>query len=152
MSQGNHICLDKKIIYEEDIPTSGMHRPVWVTYGEYVFMVWLNIFNFDSNLNKLNWKFKPRERWIHAIEHGAAVFLYDPCASEIEIAKFKQLAKSCLRRHVITPSNSLGERFNVVTYGCRLRMSQITGYENEIITYLKVVSIMIQQAKVKFLK
>lgn len=83
--------------------------------------------------------FKPPQRWIHAIEHGAAAFLYNPCASKSEIKIFKQLAKSCLRRHIITPNKDLpiDEPFNVVTFGCRLRVNRVSNYEDVIIDYLK---------------
>ena len=34
---------------------------------------------------------------------GGLAFLYHPCAPEEQVLKLKELAKSCLRRHVITP-------------------------------------------------
>lgn len=42
------------------------------------------------------------------LQHGAAVFLYHPCADEVEIKKLKDLARSCLRKHIITPYRPLG--------------------------------------------
>ncbi len=62
---------------------TGQLRPVWTTYVEYLYM--------------------PPQRWIHAIEHGAATFLYNPCADHSEINLFKKLAKKRLRRHILTP-------------------------------------------------
>ena len=48
--KGFHVCLTEAIEYKEKVPTGGPHRPVWVTYGDYVYM--------------------PPKRWLHAIEHG----------------------------------------------------------------------------------
>jgi hypothetical protein len=98
----------------------GQHRPVWTTYGEYLFM--------------------PPQRWIHAIEHGAATFLYNPCADHSEIHLFKNLAKKCLRRHILTPFVNLPDELNfvIVTFGCRLEMNKVSGNEDKIKDYLRV--------------
>ena len=37
------------------------------------------------------------------LQRGGLAFLYHPCAPEEQVMKLKELAKSCLRRHVITP-------------------------------------------------
>jgi len=79
-----HICINKHIYYDEALPASGAHRPVWPTYGTY--------------------KYLPVQRWVHSLEHGAAVFLYHPCTSKENVAQLQKLANSCLYRHVITPS------------------------------------------------
>lgn len=74
------------------------------------------------------------------MEHGAAVFLYNPCAPKDQIEKFKKLAKGCLRRHVITPYKKLpnNELFNIVTFGCRLKINKIDGFESKIADHLRV--------------
>ncbi len=41
------------------------------------------------------------------IQYGAVAFLYHPCAPLGEVMKLKRLARSCLQRHVITPSRDL---------------------------------------------
>ena len=68
------------------------------------------------------------------------MFLYNPCADENEIEHFRDLARSCLRRHVITPYKKLpqGELFSVVTFGCRLALGSVYGFEGEIVDYLRV--------------
>ena len=38
-AKGYHVCLKERISYDEDVPIGGPHRPVWVTYGEYYYMV-----------------------------------------------------------------------------------------------------------------
>jgi hypothetical protein len=37
------------------------------------------------------------------LQHGGVAFLYHPCADSGEVEKLKEIAKSCLRRYVITP-------------------------------------------------
>ena len=71
---------------------------------------------------------------------GAAIFLYNPCGNIDEINRFKKIAKSCLRKHVITPNKNLPttELFNIVTYGCRLRFNKVENNMHEIIDYIKV--------------
>ena len=50
------------------------------------------------------------------------------------------MARKCLRRHIITPYKHLpnDELFSVVTYGCRLKLNRVFGYEDEIASYLRV--------------
>jgi len=45
--------------YPTGIPVSGYHRPKWPEYGEY--------------------KYIPPLRSVHALEHGAILFMYHPC-------------------------------------------------------------------------
>lgn len=66
---------------------SGTHRPLWAKYGSY--------------------KFLPKQRWIHNLEHGAVVMLYHPCANRLEVNILRNLVEKCLYRHVITPYNLL---------------------------------------------
>ena len=80
---------------------------------------------------------------MHSIEHGAAAFLYDPCADQKEIDAFKSLAKSCLRRHIITPYKNLpkNETFSVATFSCRLKLNKVIGMEDKIVSYLRAHAI-----------
>nr|XP_050849830.1 uncharacterized protein LOC127063748 isoform X3 [Vespula vulgaris] len=84
-----HKCMNEKIEYDSDIPIYGTHRALWPVYGEY--------------------KFLPKQRWLHSMEHGAVVMLYHPCANPLEVKRLKSLIKGCLRRHIITPYNLLEE-------------------------------------------
>lgn len=99
-----HYCMYEEVIYNSKIPTFGGHRPLWPKYGEY--------------------KFVPKQRWLHNLEHGGIVALYHPCADLREISLFKTLVKNCLRRHVITPYKDVGHDrpFVLVAWGVRLRM------------------------------
>ena len=40
---------------------------------------------------------------IMSAQHGGAVFLYHPCARPEQIELLKSLARTCLRKHVVTP-------------------------------------------------
>lgn len=102
-----HKCMYDKIEYDDDIPVYGTHRPLWPVYGEY--------------------KYLPKQRWLHNMEHGAVVMLYHPCANPLEVKRLKSLVKGCLWRHVITPYNLLDEDrpLALLTWGCRLTMSYV---------------------------
>ncbi|XP_044270695.1 uncharacterized protein LOC123015176 [Tribolium madens] len=102
-----HKCMSESINYNVIVPTFGTHRPLWAKYGEY--------------------KFLPRQRWVHNLEHGAVVMLYHPCADKNEVNFLRKLVKKCLYRHVITPYNLLSAQrpLALVTWGHRLEMSKV---------------------------
>lgn len=102
-----HVCLPDPIIYEEAIPTSGSHRPLWPMYGEYLYL--------------------PPQRWVHSLEHGAAVFLYHPCVDKKQLKLFKEIAFKCLKKIIITPYKKVPEEqpFVVVTYQAKLMMNTV---------------------------
>ncbi|XP_033219057.1 uncharacterized protein LOC117174252 [Belonocnema kinseyi] len=102
-----HKCMHEPIEYDDPIPLFGSHRPIWPVYGEY--------------------KFVPRQRWIHNAEHGAVVMLYHPCANPLEVKRLKALVTGCMWRHIISPSNllSMERPLALVTWGCRLTMSYV---------------------------
>ncbi|KAM0733234.1 Tumor protein p53-inducible protein 13 [Formica fusca] len=102
-----HKCMNQKIEYDDDIPIYGPHRPLWPVYGEY--------------------KFLPKQRWLHNLEHGAIVMLYHPCANPLEVERLKNLVNKCLWRHVITPYSYLNEEhpLALLSWGCRLTMSYV---------------------------
>ncbi|XP_018396394.1 PREDICTED: uncharacterized protein LOC108774724 isoform X1 [Cyphomyrmex costatus] len=84
-----HKCMNQKIEYDSIIPLYGPHRPLWPVYGEY--------------------KYVPKQRWLHSLEHGAIVMLYHPCANPSEVKRLKNLVSKCLWRHIITPYSYLEE-------------------------------------------
>ena len=49
----------------------------------------------------------PKERWLHNIEHGAIIMLYDPCVLQSEVEKLRNIVRSCIKKHVITPTTFL---------------------------------------------
>jgi hypothetical protein len=68
------------------------------------------------------------------------VFLYDPCADNTDRQIFRELAKNCLSRHIITPYKNFPdqEKFNLVSFGCRLGMNRVIGNQKAIIAYIRV--------------
>ncbi|XP_076434876.1 uncharacterized protein LOC143274824 isoform X2 [Babylonia areolata] len=104
-SEPIHVCLPTEISYVNTPPTSGRHRPNWPAYGEYLYV--------------------PPQRWLHSLEHGAVVMLYHPCADPGEVSALRDLVRSCLRRHIISPYRLLppDTPLALLTWGCRLMMS-----------------------------
>ena len=104
-------------------------------------------------------RFVPKERWLHNIEHGAVVMLYDPCTLQSEVNKLKRIVRTCIKKHIITPTTFLSpERvshlfvfmFNIllhnnllplfqpmalIAWGCRLEFSVVN--EEEIIQFIR---------------
>ncbi|XP_075221090.1 uncharacterized protein LOC142324201 isoform X1 [Lycorma delicatula] len=102
-----HACMDKEIHYDSFLPTFGTHRPAWARYGEY--------------------KFLPRQRWLHNLEHGGVVMLYHPCAHPLMVSKLRDIVTSCLYRHIISPYTLLSEKrpLAIVTWGWAMIMSHV---------------------------
>jgi hypothetical protein len=99
-STDNH-HTDDPIDYPDPPPTSGPHNPCWATWGVHDMPV------LD-------------ERWVHNLEHGGIVFLYncpDGCAADV--ATLSQLVMSHPRT-VLTSYPQLPNRFAAVAWGHRL--------------------------------
>ncbi|KAK6620410.1 hypothetical protein RUM44_006811 [Polyplax serrata] len=112
-----HFCMDTEITYDHQLPTFGPHRPLWPVFGEY--------------------KFLPKQRWLHTLEHGGIVALYHPCADLREISLLKKLVKSCLRRYVISPSRELSKErpLALLAWGARYTMSVV--YPNAVRKFIR---------------
>lgn len=97
---------------------SGTHRGVWPVYGEYIYV--------------------PAQRWIHNLEHGGIVALYHPCANLRLVDTLKELVRSCLFRHIITPYEKLTpERpFALVAWGRSFETSIIN--REQIIGFIRM--------------
>lgn len=102
-----HICMENRIVYNQSIPSSGPHRPLWPKYGEYAYV--------------------PPQRWLHNIEHGAAVFLYHPCLEIGQIEALRAVAiRTIPKKHIITPYNLPKDLpLAVVTWRCVLQMNAV---------------------------
>ncbi|CAG2113540.1 unnamed protein product, partial [Medioppia subpectinata] len=128
-----HHCIAEQIVYNETLTTYGDHRPLWPVFGEY--------------------KFVPKQRWLHNIEHGAIVMLYHPCANKGEtvgivmlyhpcankvmVSRLRALVTSCIRKHIITPYNLMDRErpLALIAWGCRLTMSSVN--INDVISFIK---------------
>ncbi|XP_053311820.1 tumor protein p53-inducible protein 13 [Spea bombifrons] len=82
-----HACMDTKIEYTSRIPNSGMHRPKWAKYGEYIYC--------------------PPQRWVHNLKKGGVSFLYHPCVNPQLKEELAKVARSSMYKHIITPLKSL---------------------------------------------
>jgi hypothetical protein len=87
--------------YADPPPTSGPHNPCWGRWGVH-----------DEPLAP--------ERWVHNLEHGGVVFLYNcPDGCEEEVAALKAI-NSTRYRTIVTAYAALPTRFAVVSWGHRL--------------------------------
>ncbi|KAM8977047.1 tumor protein p53-inducible protein 13 [Pelodytes ibericus] len=100
-------CIDTQIRYTSPIPNSGVHRPKWAKYGDYIYC--------------------PPQRWVHNLKIGGVAFLYHPCVHPQLKEELSQVARSCMYKHVITPLQSLSrERPLALAAWCStLEMSQV---------------------------
>ncbi|XP_063306080.1 tumor protein p53-inducible protein 13 isoform X2 [Pelobates fuscus] len=100
-------CMDTQIVYTSPIPNSGVHRPKWAKYGEYIYC--------------------PPQRWVHSLKRGAVAFLYHPCVHPELKEEFSLVARSCLYKHIITPLHSLSKDrpLALAAWSSTLEMSHI---------------------------
>lgn len=90
------------VTYRDPPPTSGPHNPCWGHWDVYD----------DAPL--------PAERWVHNLEHGGVVFLYNcPDGCEPEVARLRELHRT-RPRTIVTAYADLPTRFGVVSWGHRL--------------------------------
>ncbi|XP_048468719.1 uncharacterized protein tp53i13 [Rhincodon typus] len=99
--------MGERIEYDEQIPTSGMYRPIWAAYGEYLYV--------------------PPQRWVHNLQRGGVAFLYHPCVHPRLKEELSLLARACKYQHIITPHLNLSQQWPLalVTWGKSLEMSTI---------------------------
>ncbi|XP_051891679.1 uncharacterized protein tp53i13 [Pristis pectinata] len=105
--KATHVCMDKQIVYNMRIPNSGMHRPNWAVYGEYLFV--------------------PAQRWVHNLQCGGIAFLYHPCTHPSLKEELSLLARACVYKHIITPHLNLTQErpLALVAWGKSLEMSEV---------------------------
>lgn len=87
--------------YLDPPPTNGAHNPCWARWGVHATEV------LD-------------DRWVHNLEHGGVVFLYNcPQGCADDIAALERFA-SAQRRTLVSPYAALPTRFGVVAWSHRL--------------------------------
>jgi hypothetical protein len=90
-----------EIDYPDPPPAGGAHNPCWLPFGVY-----------DSE--------PPDERWVHNMEHGAVVFLYNcPDGCPDEVAELEIMAAS-RPFALVAPYAALPGRYAAVAWGFRL--------------------------------
>ena len=97
-----HVPEGSAVSYQSNPPASGPHYPVWLRYREYTAPM-------------------ARGYWVHNLEHGAVVFLYNcPSGCPNEVARLRSLVAACGVFAVLTPYDRLPGRFAAVSWGHRL--------------------------------
>jgi hypothetical protein len=96
LHEANAKCTDVHLTYTEHPPSSGDYRPLRPKYGTYEYL--------------------PPQRWLSALQYGAVVFLYHPCTPLDQVSQLKQLARSCLWRHFVSPYPLLDPEWVSHTY------------------------------------
>ncbi|XP_045135291.1 uncharacterized protein LOC123518541 isoform X1 [Portunus trituberculatus] len=112
-----HVCMNQKLSYNTTLPTYGPHRPLWPVFGEY--------------------KFVPVQRWLHSLEHGGIVMLYDPCTEPLLVEQLRKILTGCFRKHIITPYTLLSKErpLALMAWGCSLEMATVN--EAEVKAFIK---------------
>jgi len=96
--------VDGPIDYPDPPPAGGNHNPCWAIWG-------------------IHTDFVPAERWVHNLEHGGIVFLYNcPDGCGTDATALSQIT-TFVGRHeqaLITPYAGMKQKFAVVSWGHRL--------------------------------
>ena len=95
--------LPEPLDYDDAPPTNGDHADCWTAWGEHTEEV-------------------PDERWVHNLEHGGVVFLYncpDGCADDLA-ALSAWTATLPAGRWVLSPYSLMDSRFAAVAWRNRL--------------------------------
>lgn len=103
-----HVAEPTPVTYQANPPASGPHWPLWqMPWGAYA--------------NEL-----PRERWVHNLEHGGVVMLYNcPSGCADVVAQLVNLRDATPpdqfneQRFIITPDSVMPNKLAVVAWGWR---------------------------------
>ncbi|MEZ0313842.1 MAG: DUF3105 domain-containing protein [Myxococcota bacterium] len=100
---GNRQHTLSDVAYETLPPSGGQHDPCWVPWGIYDHAV-------------------RTERWVHNLEHGGLVFLYDcPEGCDDDVAALTAFVESLPPgRAVMAPYAEMDSRVAVVSWGVRM--------------------------------
>jgi len=117
IDDSGHVDVCSPVSYSSNPPASGHHYPVWAAFTSYTEPV-------------------PRGFWVHDIEHGAVVLLYNcPSGCDAEVAQAEALIAGLpedpqcatsggpVRRMVLTPDPLLDTRWAAAAWGWTLKSS-----------------------------
>lgn len=91
---------EEPVDYADRPPAGGPHNPCWTTFGVHAEPV-------------------PDDNWVHNLEHGAVVFLYQ-VSEATEVAALTDLAEEKATFVVVTPYTDMESRFAAVAWGFRM--------------------------------
>jgi len=102
-TSANHVEGD--LSYASYPPSSGDHNPCWSTWGVFTEPVL-------------------PENFVHNLEHGGVVFIYDPTALEADLAALTALVTAFPQgRAILTPaSEPMAMKFAAVSWGHRVQL------------------------------
>jgi hypothetical protein len=100
--------IDGSLSYEDFPPAGGDHNACWSTWGVHTESV-------------------PTERWVHNLEHGGVVFLYDcPDGCQAEIDALTALVNSLPEgRAILSPASGMPSPFAAISWENRLLLGCI---------------------------
>lgn len=98
-----HVTDD--VEYASEPPSSGDHNPCWAAWGDHAEQV-------------------PAENWVHNLEHGAVVFLWDcPDGCEEELTELRAYVATLPEGRTLTsPYEPASTRFTVLAWEHRLEL------------------------------
>ncbi len=95
--------VEGDVVYDDPPPTGGNHNACWAAWGVHTEEV-------------------PDENWVHNLEHGGVVFLYDcPDGCEEEQAELAAYVTSLGSQGLLTPYAAMQSRYAAVAWGWRLQ-------------------------------
>lgn len=99
----SHVSGD--VVYADEPPSSGNHNPCWAAWGVHAESV-------------------AAENWVHNLEHGGVVFLWDcPDGCDAEVAELQTYVESLPEgRALMTPYEPAVSRFTVVAWEHKLEL------------------------------
>jgi hypothetical protein len=90
--------------YAEPPPAGGPHNPCWAAWGVHEEAV-------------------PDDRWVHNLEHGGIVYLYDcPLGCDPEREELTTLAQELGAFVLVTPYEDLDRAFAAIAWGVRMQV------------------------------
>lgn len=94
--------VDGDIVYDDPPPMGGNHNACWAEWGVHTEEV-------------------GDEHWVHNMEHGGVVFLYNcPDGCDEEVTELTQYVTSVGSLALLTPYSEMPYRFAAVSWGWRL--------------------------------
>jgi hypothetical protein len=100
VARSEHVPGD--VVYPDRPPASGDHNSCWTSYGVH-----------DEPV--------PDERWVHNLEHGAVVFLYNcPQGCPDQVSQLRKLVADCGSWAILTPYDLMPEGYAAVSWGHRI--------------------------------